>query len=482
MKILITENQSSRVNKLLNESRSGLLKILKNYFTQMRKNFSSNPIGKVLTDLSSTTTRNGKSWDSILDSLIKSGQLNTQIKYGNFTGKITEVKHLSGAFYGGMLSKEDAALVIKTIINNSNNLDDISKIAKYIVKSDKGLRNAAKGKNESQIKSLLTNKGYEGGSIESITNELVKNAKSGSIPGFVWSGVKDWSNSPKLYQILYKSNIGGQSRLKVLSKWLLTGTTRKDLSKSILEVTKSFIKGGVSIDAAKPLIKLLTSFSVEAILRWMTLNIALTLADLVIMYFKEYGTEETDRRSTEELIDLVSKDFWDNFITTPFGWVIPARTVIPAVNKIVSGIFYRKPPLEIYDDMKKGKLPEQRELKENSDEINRVIESKDEKDSQIEEIYNSFDSSNRISDGSSQIDIDSISGRYPSARFEKHMGTDVIVIDSGSNIKYWLNPKNNTYYKRDAIKNRHIETGKFNIIGDEVRLTPSGSSTYTTLT
>ena len=388
MKIIINEDKIPLIEPLLKESPAGIINTLRTSIKNVGKRLFKNPVETILDNLRNTDTITGKSWEGIFRNLIQSNRFDTIIRVGNLRGRVTNPRQLSRLFSSGRLSDKDAALIIQTIINNTIKDTDVLKFAKYITSKDKTLKTSLKGLSENEIILRLKTNGFNSRAAKAIAKEVHQSAKFGGGIG-VWKGIQEWSKSPKLYQLFFNKSIDGQSRQKILLKWLLTGTTRKDLRKYLKEVVKSFKDEGISIEGAKPFIKMLTSFSTEAILRWITLNVFLMFIDWGVSIWKESGGPEMDKRMDESTFSLLWQDFIDHLKTTPFGWVIPAKTVLPAVWDIFDGLLRRKTPLQIWEDMRAGILPEQQELETINNQMTSVIETETELDSQIKDLYDS---------------------------------------------------------------------------------------------
>jgi hypothetical protein len=383
MKILVTKSQSNNLNSILNENQA-LSNFLRNGWKSIKKYFAFDPVGKILTKLLSTNTRTGNSWESIFSQLITNNQFNTRIRVGNLVGTITKPKHLAILFYRNMLTNEDAALIIKTIINNAVDDKTITEVAKFMVARDKQLRQTLKGLSEIEIKRHLRSNGYNSDASDAIAKEFSSKFNL----NFLGREYQRWVSNPKLYQLIFgKGPIDGQSKQKILIKWLLTGTTRKNLRSEIKLVVSEAIRSGLSLDAAKPIIKMFASFTIEAVLRWLSLVIALTFLKYAIQYWREQGTEEMDLRKDSSSLKLIWDDFWGSPESVPFRWVIPIRTIYPMILDIIDGILRRETPTMIYDKLISNQLPEQKELEQIENEMVQVLETESELDQEIENEY-----------------------------------------------------------------------------------------------
>jgi hypothetical protein len=475
MKIIITESQINKITTSINEV-SGASRLLARPLVHLRnlsRSLLSGPINSVLTNLSKTNTVSGASWETIFNKLITKKKFTSAI--------VTKPSQLSVLLRKGKLSVDDVVLIHKTIINNSIDKDTMENIARHILSSDTAFRNTFKNKTKYQIKSILRKKGYRGKSIDILTKEIL-NKSNYVIPTGFWKNLKEYQKSPKLYELFYKNSVDGQSRIKILSKWLLTGTTRKNLRNQLKQVVLSFKDSGLTLEGSKDLIKLLVSFSTEAILRWMTLNVALSAIDFTITYIKEQGTEEWERRKDSGVIKLILKDFFEHFKTTPFGWVLPFRTVIPAVGEIVSGLFYRRTPAQIFNQMMNRTLPEQKELESLNNEFNEAIDNP-ELDGQIEEIFRSDEVSKIKKIPSIENRLEEIKPIFPDAEIVTRLTGKFVSVIINNESEYLFNT-NNKYYKFKVSDNSLSETGNYKISDDlkSVEVKPEKKDSYERIT
>lgn len=406
MKIIISEDQIPIIESLLNEAPAGILNSLKGSARSLYRYLRGNVVTRILKELAGNSN---SYWRQYFDPLLSQSKFT--LKNGT---AITDYTKLLDSLFDNELSKDSAALVIKTIINNTNLTKDYELLAKYIVHRDKDLVKFYKGWIKSRITSDLVTKGFTDDAAKYITDALETN-KAAAKTGKTWVGqsFKEWRASPNVLKAFFKlgGSVEGEKSVKVLFKWLLTGTTRKNLrgnvTDTIDEMIDLFKSNGVSFETAKPLIKLVTSFGTEAILRWMCLNFAMSALYYITTVIKETGGEEMYKRIDQNVLSLLVQDFWNSVKTTPFGWVIPFRVVIPKVWEIVEGVTRRQTPMQIIENMKNEELPEQKELKELNNEMTQVTETKSELDDLIDARHNADESKLEITSDSSKTGISS---------------------------------------------------------------------------
>lgn len=177
-------------------------------------------------------------------------------------------------------------------------------------------------------------------------------------------------------------------------RWFFTGTTRS-IPKGFNQIYSVLVKKGVSKDFAKILTTKIISVPSEVFARWVIINGVVFVFNLIVAYVRENGGEENSKRENGELVMLGWEDIKKNWGGFGPHWVWPVATVWGPIIKIVEGIIRRETPGEIYDKIKSGELPEQKEKEkldseiENAGKNETIIDKiKDKKDEIVNKIEN----------------------------------------------------------------------------------------------
>lgn len=176
-------------------------------------------------------------------------------------------------------------------------------------------------------------------------------------------------------------------------RWFFTGTTRS-IPKGFKEVWSVLVKKGVNKDFAKILATKIISVPSEVFARWVIINGVVFVFNLIVAYVRENGGDENTKREKGRLVMLAWEDIKNNWGEFSPHWVWPVATVWGPIIDIVDGIIRRETPGEIYDKIRLGQLPEQKEKEkldseiENADKNKTIIDKiKDKKN----EIVNKFE-------------------------------------------------------------------------------------------
>ena len=177
-------------------------------------------------------------------------------------------------------------------------------------------------------------------------------------------------------------------------RWFIFGTTRS-IPKGFSQIYSVLVKKGVSKDFAKILATKIISVPSEVFARWVIINGVVFVFNLIVAYVRENGGEENSKRENGVLAMLAWEDIKKNWGGFSPHWVWPVATVWGPIIDIINGVFRRETPGEIYDKIKSGNLPEQKEKEKLDSEIEKAGEDKtiidkikDKKDEIVNKIEN----------------------------------------------------------------------------------------------
>jgi hypothetical protein len=89
----------------------------------------------------------------------------------------------------------------------------------------------------------------------------------------------------------------------------------------------------------------------------------------LISYWREMGGNEMSKRESTTLLEDAVTDIENNWGKFGPRWVWPVGTVTEPIITMVRGILKRERPGQIYDKIKSGNLPEQKELEKLNAEV-----------------------------------------------------------------------------------------------------------------
>jgi hypothetical protein len=349
MKLIISENQYNRFYNILNEQPTG---IIKNISSVLAKS-----------NLSKLTI---SSFQDLIDN-----QMLTTVIPG---GKITKPQQIINNLRSGVLNPVDTAKVLKILFKNeTTNKDLLDSIADYIVKNDKNI-SKYRGKSKKYIQQSLESKyGVEQSKI--LSDKIYRpNTSLNTIKGLdiLGKGFREGYNAPSLLKSVLNWNtfIPEQNAKgwRIFTRWLLTGTTRS-ISKGFQQVWDTLVKQGIGKDFAKILAIKITSVGAEVFMRWLILNGVIFVFNQIVSYVRENGGDENSKRKNASLVMLAWEDLKNNWGEFGPRWVWPIGTVWGPIVETVDGILRRETPGEIYDKIKSGNLPEQKELEKLNTEV-----------------------------------------------------------------------------------------------------------------
>ena len=242
-----------------------------------------------------------------------------------------------------------------------------------MVKNDKSI-NKFRGKSKKYIQQSLEKKyGVEQSKI--LSDKIYKsNTSLNTIKGLdiLGKGFREGWNAPSLLKSVFNWNTfvpkNNAKGWVIFMRWLLTGTTRS-IPKGFQQVWDTLVKQGIGKDFAKILAIKITSVGAEVFQRWLILNGAMFLLNQAISYWREMGGNEMSKRESTTLLEDAVTDLENNWGKFGPRWVWPVGTVTEPIITMVRGILKRETPTEIYDKIKSGNLPEQKELEKLNTEV-----------------------------------------------------------------------------------------------------------------
>jgi hypothetical protein len=185
-------------------------------------------------------------------------------------------------------------------------------------------------------------------------------------------GFSEGWNAPSLLKSVFNWNTfvpkNNAKGWVIFMRWLLTGTTRS-IPKGFQQVWDTLVKQGIGKDFAKILAIKITSVGAEVFQRWLILNGAMFLLNQAISYWREMGGNEMSKRESTTLLEDAVTDLENNWGKFGPRWVWPVGTVTEPIIAMVRGILKRETPGQIYDKIKSGNLPEQKELEKLNAEV-----------------------------------------------------------------------------------------------------------------
>ena len=264
---------------------------------------------------------------------------------------------------------QDAVNSINAVVDNVPYLKNLPDNLK------KSLKLELKSKMDDAVK--LSNKTSATHSTIKGVNILSKGFKEGWNAPSLLKGVLNWS------KFIPGQDVKGWV---IFTRWLFSGTTRS-IPKGFQQVWDILVKQGVGKDFAKILAIKITSVGAEVFKRWLYLNGTIFVFNQIVAYVRENGGEENSKRENQNLIELAWKDIQNNWGQFGPRWVWPVATVFKPIIEIINGILKRETPGKIYDKMKAGNLPEQKEL----DTLNTEIENAGKDKTIIDKIKNKIE-------------------------------------------------------------------------------------------
>lgn len=327
--------------------------------------------------------------DAIEKFVVKTGVSSTDNALDNIVAKLKAGQPIGKKSLNLLLSQIDGRQLAKTftkskILMGDNFYDDI-------IQHQKTLKSDPKKYNDiiDEINSAIDNVPYlknlpdnlkKGLKVELKTkmDDAVKGSKSNTslntIKGLdiLGKGFREGYNAPSVLRgvLNWNSFIPGQNAKGwvLAMRWLFTGTTRS-IPKGFQEVWSVLVKNGVSKDFAKILAIKITSVGAEVFMRWLILNGVIFVFNQIVSYVRENGGDENSKRKNASLVMLAWEDLKNNWGEFGPRWVWPIGTVWEPIVETVDGILRRETPTEIYDKIKSGNLPEQKELEKLNTEV-----------------------------------------------------------------------------------------------------------------
>lgn len=294
-------------------------------------------IGKGLLSALKSTVLSDKTKNA-LNALIRNKEINNVVKYTDSSGvtrtyTLKRYDALLDAFKVGILSKNDMAKVLKTLLITSEDEKVIRACVNYMVKNDKQFRNRYKGLSKKEIKDYL----LRGGTYDELQSEIMSDA----IFNYKYSGVVQsfktgFKSSPKVYLPMvknlskFKFPLRGftTEQYKQLIAWLTTGSSRMPT-----ELVQVFRKQGLG-----PLIATLGG---EFVKRYLYLTAVLTALKLMIQILIDNVTPEAERDENKLWISNAFSVLKDVLTTPDLKWVVPAVVtwdiLLTVLNPLMAG-------------------------------------------------------------------------------------------------------------------------------------------------
>jgi hypothetical protein len=348
MELILSEEQYSKFYNILKEQPTGLVKNIASVLTKSKLN---------------------RVTMSKIQDLITKKKLSSPLPIN----KINTSRKIINRLVKGELNPQDTIKVLKVLFKNeTSNKELLESIANYIVKNDQSIVNF-KGKSKEEIISILKPK-YGDEQSKILADKIYKYNYSNIRQGLnvLSKGYREGWNAPSLLKgVLNWNKLIPEYNAKgwvLFTRWLFTGTTR-NIPKGFQQIKDTLVKQGVGEDFAKILAIKITSVGVEVFKRWIILNGVVFLLNQVISYFREMGGNEMSKRESTSLLEDIVTDMENNWGKFGPRWVWPVGTVAEPIFTIVRGILKRETPSEIYEKMKSGSLPEQKELETLNNEI-----------------------------------------------------------------------------------------------------------------
>jgi hypothetical protein len=269
-------------------------------------------------------------------------------------------------YYQGVIKNPSKYNEVITKLNSI--IDDRTYFPEMPLMIKNAIKRQIKSKMDDALNKSSSNKGtkpigktIKGGKTINWVDVFIKGFKEGwSAPGILRS-VLNWNT------FMPKQNAKGW---ELALKWFFFGTTRS-IPKGFKEIYSALRKKGASEDFAKILATKIISVPAEVFARWVIINGVIFVFNLIVAYVRENGGDENDKRKNGELATIAWRDIQTHWGELGPSWVWPVATVWGPIVEIVEGIFRRETPEEVYDKVKLGELPEQKE----KEKLDSVIEN-----------------------------------------------------------------------------------------------------------
>jgi hypothetical protein len=364
-------NELYRINQLMGVDNVIVENVATPIFSAVQKifaNLSDDVIEKFVVKTGIPAT------DDALDNIItklKAGQtiskkslnlLLSQIDGGKLSKIYTESKILMGPdFYDSIIRyekilKSDPKKYSEAIDSINRVINDVPYLKNLPDNLKKSLKLELKTKMDDAVKGSKSNTSLN--PIKGL-DILGKGFSEGWKAPSLWKSVFNWNT------LIPEYNAKGW---RIFTRWLLTGTTRS-VKKGFQELWSEFVKQGISKDFAKILAIKITSVGAEVVQRWVFLNGVMFVLNIIITFWRENGGEEMSKRESTSFLEDAITDLQNNWGKFGPRWVWPVGTVTEPIFTMVRGIVKRETPGQIYDKIKSGNLPEQKELEKLNTEV-----------------------------------------------------------------------------------------------------------------
>jgi hypothetical protein len=367
-------NELYRINQLMGVDNVIVENVATPIFSAVQKifaNLSDDVIEKFVVKTGIPAT------DDALDNIItklKAGQpiskkslnlLLSQIDGGKLSKIYTESKILMGPdFYDSIIRyekilKSDPKKYSEAIDSINRVINEVPYLKNLPDNLKKSLKLELKTKMDDAVKGSKSNKSNTSLNAIKGLDVLGKGFSEGWKAPSLLKGVLNWNT------LIPKYNAKGWV---IFTRWLLTGTTRS-IPKGFQQVWDTLVKQGIGKDFAKILAMKITSVGAEVFKRWLILNGVMFVLNQAISYFREMGGKEMSKRESTSFLEDIVTDIENNWGKFGPRWVWPVGTVTEPIFTMVRGIVKRETPGQIYDKMKSGNLPEQKELEKLNNEV-----------------------------------------------------------------------------------------------------------------